>query len=75
MPAETPPPPATPFASAIDLRRLSWATPFTRDYCHAFDRLAGFYPGPPAAPETWRDAIAARLAARRAYARAAQRPE
>lgn len=64
MPAETPPPPATPFASAIDLRRLSWTTPFTRDYCHAFDRLAGFYPGPPSAPESWRDAIAARQAVR-----------
>ena len=63
MPAEPPPSPATPFNSAIDLRRLSWATPFARDYCHAFDRLENFYPGPPAAPGSWREAIAARQAA------------
>ena len=63
MPAEPPLPPATPFNSAIDLRQLSWATPFTRDYCHAFDRLGEFYPGPPAAPGSWREAIEARQAA------------
>lgn len=63
MPADAPPPSATPFNSAIDLRQLSWATPFTRDYCHAFDRLEPFYPGPPGAPGSWREAIEARLAA------------
>ena len=63
MPAEPPPPSATPFNSAIDLRQLSWATPFARDYCHAFDRLEQFYPGPPGAPGSWREAIEARLAA------------
>ena len=63
MAAEPPPASATPFNSAIDLRQLSWATPFTRDYCHAFERLAKFYPGPPAAPGSWREAIEARQAA------------
>ena len=52
-------PQALPSALSIDLRRLSWAAPLIRDYCHAFDRLAPFYTGPPAAPSAWSAAIAA----------------
>lgn len=63
MPAERPDCPAPSFNHPIDFRRFAWATPLARDYCHAFERLAAFFPGNPAAPESWPRAIAARRAA------------
>ena len=63
MPSEPPGPPAPSFNDPIDFRRFSWATPLACDYCHAFERLGPFFPGNPAAPESWRRAIAARHAA------------
>ena len=45
---------------AVDLARLPWAGRLIRDYCRDFERLAPFYTGPPAAPETWRNAITTR---------------
>ena len=59
--AQPPSPPDTPFTSAVDFRSLPWTTPLARDYCHAFDRLEPFYAGDPAAPDSWLDAIEARL--------------
>ena len=61
--AEKPGPPAPSFNHPIDFRRFSWATPLACDYCHAFERLAPFFPGDPAAPASWSRAIAARQAA------------
>ena len=52
-------PQTQPSVLSIDLRRLSWAAPLICDYCHAFDRLAPFYTGTPAAPSAWGEAIAA----------------
>ena len=46
----------------IDTRALPWTGPFARDYCHAFDRLAPFFRGSPADPESWSAAVAARHA-------------
>ena len=63
MPAEPPGSPAPAFTHPVDIRRFSWATPLACDYCHAYGRLAEFYAGDPAAPESWREAIAARQAA------------
>lgn len=45
---------------AIDLRRLPWAGPLVRDYCHAFERLEAFYAGSPTGATSWSDAIARR---------------
>ena len=44
----------------VDLRRLSWAGPLIRDYCHAFDRLEPFYAGAPTSGSLWRKIIATR---------------
>ncbi len=44
----------------IDLRRLPWAGPLVRDYCHAFERLEAFYAGSPSGESSWADAIARR---------------
>ena len=63
MPAEPPDSPAPSFNHPIDLRRFSWASPLACDYCHAFERLAAFFPGNPSAPASWRRAIEARQAA------------
>lgn len=60
MPPDLPGSPATPYSSAIDLGRFSWATALTRDYCGAYERLAAFYAGAPDAPACWRDALEAR---------------
>ena len=53
-------PPRLLSGPAVDLGRLPWAGQLVRDYCRDFDRLAPFYAGPPAAPQAWRDVIAAR---------------
>ena len=63
MPAEPPDPPAPSFTHPIDIRRFAWATPLACDYCHAYERVAPFFPGDPTAPESWRRAIEARRAA------------
>ena len=63
VPPEPPDSPAPSFTHPIDIRRFSWATPLACDYCHAYARLASFFPGDPTAPESWRQAIEARQAA------------
>lgn len=60
VPAEPPGPPAPSFIQSIDIRRFSWASPLARDYCHAYERVAPFFPGNPTAPESWRRIIEAR---------------
>lgn len=44
----------------IDLRRLPWAGPLVRDYCHAFEHLEAFYAGSPSGAASWTAAIARR---------------
>ena len=57
MPPDPPSPPVTSSALPIDLRRVPWAAPLVRDYCHDYDRLASFYTGAPADRSRWKDAI------------------
>jgi len=42
---------------AIDVRRLPWVSRLSADYASDFPKLARFYPGDPARPEAWADAI------------------
>jgi bacillithiol biosynthesis cysteine-adding enzyme BshC len=42
----------------MDIARLPWIRRLAADYAHDFDRLAPFYAGNPASPDSWRDAIA-----------------
>ena len=42
---------------AIDVRRLPWVSRLAADYAFDFPKLARFYPGDPARPDAWADAI------------------
>lgn len=57
MPADVPSSSPSSSGVPIDLRRLPWTSRLVRDYSHAFERLAPFYPGSPAAPEAWAAAV------------------
>jgi bacillithiol biosynthesis cysteine-adding enzyme BshC len=42
----------------VDIRQLPWISRLAGDYAWHFERLAPFYRGTPADPNTWRDVIA-----------------
>ncbi len=60
MPADVSDSLASASGIPIDLRRLPWAGPLVRDYCHAFERLKAFYAGSPSGESSWASAIARR---------------
>ena len=57
VPADVPSSNPSSSGVPIDLRRLPWTRRLVRDYSHAFERLAPFYAGSPAAPEAWAEAV------------------